>query len=188
LGLAAQRRVLAEAAGRRGWDVVWVEDVSSGKSLKRQGLQRALEMLRAGEIGTLAITKIDRVSRDVGDFARLVAQAKVEGWEIVVVLEPFDMTTAIGRYLANIMAANAQLERELIGERTVAALRERRAAGVVLGRPRKVPGDTVQRIEELARGGLGVAQIARVLTAEGFATPTGKVGRWRPQSVLPYVA
>src|SRR5690349_8597635 len=100
-GLKAQRRAIQGEADRRGWTVEWIEDTSSGKSLRRKGIQQALAKLCSGEVGTLVITKIDRVSRSIADFAKLVDKAKAEDWEIVVVLEPFDMSTAVGRYLAN---------------------------------------------------------------------------------------
>ena len=170
-GLAAQRRAIQGEAERRGWTVEWIEDVASGKSLRRKGIQHALDLLGTGAAEALVASKLDRISRSVLDFARLVEQAKAEGWQIVLVEGGFDMTTPHGRAMATVMAAFAELERELIGERTKAALRERRAEGVQLGRPRSVASETVARIRALADGGLGNSEIARQLGAEGVPAP-----------------
>jgi DNA invertase Pin-like site-specific DNA recombinase len=83
--------------------------------------------------------------------------------------------------MANVLASFAQFERRLIGQRTKDALAVKRAQGVVLGRPREIGTETVERIEELSRSGLTVAAIARRLNEEGVPTPRN--GRWHSPGV-----
>lgn len=184
-GLAAQRRALEEEAARRGWTLVETfEDAgASGKSLSgRAGLQAALEVVEAGRADALAVAKLDRLSRSVVDFAGLVARAQHRGWALVALDLGLDMTTPAGGLVANVMASVAEWERRVIAERTRAALAERRAAGVQLGRPRAMSSESVARVRELAALGLSSAEIARRLNREAVPTPTGR-GRWHPPGV-----
>ena len=149
-GLAAQHAAITAEAARRGWQLVRVfEDAgASGKSLSgRPGLMAALEAVEAGEAAALVVSKLDRLSRSVSDFAGLVASAQRRGWALVALDLGLDMTTPAGGLVANVMASVAEWERRVIGERTAAALAARRAQGVRLGRPRELDDQTVQRIQ-----------------------------------------
>lgn len=79
--------------------------------------------------------------------------------------------------MAGVLAVFAQLERRLIGERTLAALAVERSEGVVLGRPRDLDEHVANRI--VRRGSLSA--IARALTDEGVRTARG--GKWHPATV-----
>ena len=141
----------------------------------------ALEAVERGEAHALVVSKLDRLSRSVVDFAGLVARAQRRGWALVALDLGLDMTTPVGGLVANVMASVAEWERRVIGERTAAALAVRRAAGVRLGRPREVDERAVARIYQLHRSGCRVAEIARILNREGIATPRN--GRWHPPGV-----
>jgi len=84
--------------------------------------------------------------------------------------------------LANVLASFAQFERRLIGQRTVEALRAKRAAGVRLGRPRALPSDVRERIARARRDGATYATIADTLNQDGVPTAHG-AARWRPSTV-----
>jgi DNA invertase Pin-like site-specific DNA recombinase len=72
-GIAAQRASIAATAEQRGWDVEWIEDAGrSGKDINRPGITRALSILRASEAEALVVSKLDRLSRSLADFARLL--------------------------------------------------------------------------------------------------------------------
>jgi DNA invertase Pin-like site-specific DNA recombinase len=92
-----------------------------------------------------------------------------------------DFSTAAGEAMANMTAVFAQLERRLIGERTRAALAEKRAQGVRLGRPRLLSDEVVGRIVDERAAGATLQAIADGLHAEAVATAQG--GRWRPGTV-----
>lgn len=185
-GLAAQRAAIAAEATRRGWsidDLEFVEDAGfSAKNLRRPGLSDALDRLKAGEASILLVTKMDRLSRSLLDFAGIMQRAQREGWALVALDSPADLTTPSGEAMAGVMAVFAQLERRLIGERTKAALAQRRAAGVKLGRPRRLPVEVVERIVQARIEKVSYRAIADALTADGVPTAQGGV-RWYASTV-----
>lgn len=182
-GLAAQRSAIAAEAARRGWDVVWEEDAGqSGKSLKRPGITETLRLLKRREASALVVAKLDRLSRSVQDFAGLLALAGKQGWAVVALDLGVDTTTPSGRLVAHVLAAVAEWERDVIGQRTRDALAERKAAGMRLGRERMCSPATVARIVASSEAGLTVAAIAHALDAERVPTPRGG-RRWYPSTV-----
>ena len=177
-GLDAQRAAITAEVERRGWTLVRViEDAGvSGKSLRRVGLAEVLEVVESGDASAIIVSKLDRLSRSVHDFAGLMQRAQRSGWALVALDLGIDTTTPTGGLIANVMASVAEGERRVIGERTAAALAARRAAGVRLGRPREMSDEAVTRIYELHRAGYRVKHIADALNEEGIPTPRG--GRW----------
>jgi DNA invertase Pin-like site-specific DNA recombinase len=93
-----------------------------------------------------------------------------------------DTTTPAGEMMANVLAVLAQFERRLIGQRSREALAQKRAAGVVLGRPRQLPVDVVERIVAERAAGSSYAAIAAGLNAAGVPTVHGGVA-WYPATV-----
>jgi DNA invertase Pin-like site-specific DNA recombinase len=182
-GLDVQRSTIKGELARRGWTALdWLVDAGvSARTLERPALGRALELLAASEADILMVAKMDRLSRSLLDFASLVHRAQAEGWRIAASDAPFDLSTPSGEAMAGVMAVFAQLERRLIGERTRAALAQRRAAGVVLGRPRIVSEEVERRMVSLRRDGLSVRQVGRQLALEGLPAPGG--GAWNPSTV-----
>jgi DNA invertase Pin-like site-specific DNA recombinase len=181
-GVAAQRAAITSEAARRGWDVEFIEDAGhSARSMKRPGLLAALDRLRRGEAGTLVVSKMDRLSRSLLDYAGIMQRAQREGWALVALDSPADLTTPSGEAMAGVMAVFAQLERRLISERTKAALAQRREAGVRLGRQRLVLPEVEARARALRASGLTVRAVGEALAAEGHRGPTG--GVWHPSSL-----
>ena len=182
-GLAAQRAAIAAEAERRGWTVVDViEDAGySAKDLKRPGLGDALMRLKRGDADALAVSKMDRLSRSLLDFAGIMQRAQREGWALVALDSPADLTTPSGEAMAGVMAVFAQLERRLISERTKAALAERKAAGVRLGRERVITHEVEERVRALRADGLSIRAVADALTDEGIVSPGG--GPWQPSTL-----
>lgn len=182
LGLAAQRHAITQAAESRGWEVEWVEDagVSAG-TLDRPGLAHARELLASGAVDGLVVSKLDRLSRSMLDFATVMDEAKKQKWSLVTLDLGVDMTSPSGQLLANVFAAFATFERELIRQRTRDALAQAKARGQRLGRPRLTPDAVVARVLALSAD-LSPVQVAKVLTAEGVATTRGAEA-WRPSSV-----
>jgi DNA invertase Pin-like site-specific DNA recombinase len=183
-GIDAQRAELPRQAELRGWGIVaWCEDLGvSRKDMKRDQLARAVRMVESGEADALVATKIDRVSRSVADFATLVCRANTKGWALVVLDIGLDLTTPMGKFTANVLCAAAELERDLISERTRDGLAAARAKGVMLGGPRSLPDDVAQRITELRQGGATLTGIADRLNEEGVPTARGGA-RWYPATV-----
>lgn len=185
LGLESQREAIEQAADVRGWEVIeWITDTSSGKSLKRPGIQRALELMEDGGPDVLVAAKLDRISRSAIDFLGLVKRAEDHGWQLVLLDPNVDMTDPMGRFTASILASVAQLEREMIGQRTRDALAAAREKGTKLGRPdaRPLSPSTVARIRDEHQRGASLRGIADELNRDGIQTSTGK-GQWYASTV-----
>jgi DNA invertase Pin-like site-specific DNA recombinase len=183
-GLAAQHATLTDEADRKGW--VIVDDLTdaglSGKSMAgRPGLARALELVVTGEADTLAVAKLDRLSRSLHDFAALMAQAREQGWNLVALDLGIDLSTPAGEFMASVMASAAQWERRIIGQRTREALAVKREQGVRLGRPRGLPPEVVRRIVARRAEGVTLQRIADELRADAVCTAQG--GTWSPGTV-----
>lgn len=181
-GLGAQASTIRAACLERGWELAeLITDTESGATVKRPGIARAVAALDAGLADVLMVAKLDRLSRSLRDYSALVERAAKKGWQLVVLDAPVGTDTPMGEAMLGIMAVFAQLERRLIGQRTREALAAKRAAGVVLGRPRSVAPAVVARAKHLRGGGLSYQRIADILAAEGRATATG--GKWHPSTV-----
>ncbi|WP_370248695.1 recombinase family protein [Nocardioides sp.] len=184
LGLGDQRSVIAAEAARRDWvDVEFLSDEGySATNLSRPAIATALDMLGKGQASVLVVSKLDRLSRSLLDFATLMDRARREGWELVVLDLAIDTTVPSGQLMANVMAAFAEYERQLIGARTSAALQQLKAQGKRLGRPRTLPAEVTSRIVAARGEGQALAAIADGLNRDGVATARGGA-RWYPSTV-----
>lgn len=184
LGMKAQRSAIKAEADRRGWTIVaWHEDAGiSAKTLERPGLTAALADVEQGRAAALVVSKLDRLSRSLLDFASLMARSQKAGWSLVALDLGVDTSTPSGEMMASVLATFAQFERRLIGQRTKSALAEKKAAGIVLGRPSGLPTEIVERIVNAHDAGAGWSDIARQLQADEVPTSRDK-GPWYPSSV-----
>lgn len=177
LGLEAQQTSLAAYAAAHGWDLdLYADEGMSGKSLERPALQSALAELDTRRAGVLVVSKLDRLSRSVADFAGLLERAQRRRWSVVAIDLGIDTSTSAGELVANVMASVARWERRVIGERTSAALRAAQARGVHVGRPSTLPATSESRLLELRAAGLSHARIAREMNAEAVPTAHGGTG------------
>lgn len=184
LGLADQRDVIERTAQQRGWtEVEYLSDEGySAKSLARPGITNALQQLAGGRASTLVVSKLDRLSRSLLDFASLMDLASRQGWQLVVLDLAVDTTTPSGKLMANVLASFAEYERQLIGQRTSAALQQKKAAGARLGRPRTLDPVVTARIVSERAAGKSMPAIARGLNDDGV--PTARGGQaWLPGTV-----
>ena len=137
VSLAAQKQKLSLYAELHDLDLVEViEDAGvSAKTIKRPGLQRALEMLANGEADGLAVVKLDRLSRSVKDWNVLIDKhfGEKAGKSLLSVSDSIDTRTAAGRLVLNVLMSVSQWEREAIGERTRDALQHKKSKGERVG-------------------------------------------------------
>lgn len=176
----AQRGRLAAEADRRGWELVAVvEDRCSGSVpvADREAGAYALALVRRGEADAIAAAKTDRLCRSVLDGAGLIQRAQGEGWGLVLLDLDLDTTTPVGRAVAHVMLAFAELERARIAERTREGLAVSGSEGA-----RRVPPAVAARIRREHGGGKSLGAIARDLTADGVPTARGGA-RWYPSTV-----
>jgi DNA invertase Pin-like site-specific DNA recombinase len=177
--MEAQKQRLEEECSRRGWDPVFVCEVESAKNLQRPRLQKVLSDIQAGDV--LISAKLDRLSRSVYDFSSLMADSTKSEWEIVLLEPSVDTTTPHGKFTANIFAAVAELERELISQRTKEALAVLKQKGIKLGSPKQIPDNVEHRIISERASGFTLREIAEGLEMD--QVPTVKGGRWEVSSI-----
>jgi DNA invertase Pin-like site-specific DNA recombinase len=160
----------------------------SGGTLERPALRRLLADIEDGQVDVVVVYKIDRLSRALMDFAKLVEVFDRHGVTFVSVTQAFNTTTSMGRLTLNILLSFAQFEREVIGERIRDKVAASRARGMWMGghvplgydvRDRKLMANeteaaTVRRIFE-GFAELGSAtKLVQVLRSEGVTTKHGR--------------
>ena len=199
ISLEAQRAKLEAYAGIYDLEVVAVVDdaAESAKTLNRPGLQCALAMLRNGNADGLAVVKLDRLTRSVGDWQTLIGDYFGSRSELFSVADSIDTRTAGGRLVLNVLLSVAQWEREATGERTREALRHKIDIGERVGKLRfgfdldqdgctLVPNPGEQEaigwIKALRAEGFTLRQIADALTNRGIATKEGRK-EWKHSTV-----
>jgi DNA invertase Pin-like site-specific DNA recombinase len=126
--------------------------------------------------------KLDRLSRSMLDFAALMATAQKQNWALVALDCAVDTSTPAGEAMAHVLATFGQFERRLIGQRTKEALAAKKAAGVSLGRPPKVPQAVVRRIQRQRARGDSLRKIADDLNEARVPTAQGGV-KWYAATV-----
>ena len=103
-----------------GWQLIKTEYDDggySGGTMKRPGLLRIMADIEAGKIDVVVVYKVDRLSRSLHDFAKMVEVFDRHGVSFVSVTQQFNTTTSMGRLTLNVLLSFAQFEREVTGER-----------------------------------------------------------------------
>jgi len=144
-----QLRELREHAQRRGWEISneYVDEGISGAKDRRPALDRLMVDAHRRKFDVVAVWKFDRFARSVTHLLRALDTFRVLGVDFVSLSEALDTATPAGRMTFTVLGAVAELERSLIAERVKAGIRNARARGVRLGRP-KVVADvaTIRRL------------------------------------------
>ena len=119
-----------------GWRLVPYDDGGlSGASLDRAALQALLAEVRARRIDVVVVYKVDRLTRSLADFAKLIEIFDAHATCFVSVTQSFNTTTSIGRLTLNILLSFAQFEREVIGERVRDKIAASKRKGIWVGGP-----------------------------------------------------
>jgi DNA invertase Pin-like site-specific DNA recombinase len=103
-----------------GWRLIpsrYDDGAFSGASLDRPALQDLLAEVRSGKIDVILVYKVDRLTRSLADFAKLVELFERHSVSFVSVTQSFNTTSSMGRLTLNVLLSFAQFEREMIGER-----------------------------------------------------------------------
>jgi DNA invertase Pin-like site-specific DNA recombinase len=149
------------------------EDEASGTKTKRPGLEKALEHLRDGD--TLVVWKLDRLGRSLKDLITLVSDLNDRGVNFRSLTDSIDTNTSSGRFFFHVMASLAEMERELIVERTKAGLAAAKKMGRVGGRKRKMTDSKIESAKKLLESGMLPKDVANNL---GISIAT--LYRWIP--------
>jgi len=178
------------------------DDGISGKTLDRPALRELVQRCERGEVGHVVVVKLDRLTRRTRDLLALVDDLFLaRKIELHSVSESLDTSTPHGRFVLTLFGGLAQMERELIGERTRSALEYKRQQGQPTSHPPygfksngsratmvPVPRELVivRRILRAWRLGQSYRTIAGKLTADGVPTKQG--GQWHHSTVAKVVA
>jgi DNA invertase Pin-like site-specific DNA recombinase len=199
VSLDAQRARITAYATAKALDLteVLVDEGLSGKDLKRPALEALLERCRRGEVGHVIVWKLDRLTRRTRHLLSLVEDLFLaRKIELHSVSESLDTSTPHGRFVLTLFGGLAQMERELIAERTRGALAWKRENGLPTSHPPlgfrpngkrhhmiAVPEELaiVRRILDLSRAGKSSHAIAAKLNQDGVPSKHG--ARWHHTTV-----
>jgi DNA invertase Pin-like site-specific DNA recombinase len=161
--VSMQTRDLEQFAQARGWRLVdsYLDLGISGSKDKRPQLDRLMADAHKRRFDIVIVLRFDRFARSVSHLLRALETFNALGIAFVSLSENVDTTTPTGKMIFTVLGAVAELERSLIAERVRAGLRNARAKGKRLGRPRK--SFDSGRVEALRSQGLGWRAVAKQL-------------------------
>jgi len=194
--LDAQTKRLQAYCKVRGWEVadVYRDEGFSGTNTGRPEYQRMLDEMDCWDL--LLVLKMDRIHRNSVNFAAMMDTLKHNQKEFISLMEQFDTTTAMGRFVMDIVQRIAQLESEQIGERVKVGMTQKAAAGegpMGFGQPYgyvyangvltviDAEADIVRRIFSLYCKGKSMETIAVTLNNASIPSKTG--GSWSRQAI-----
>ncbi|MBN4046493.1 recombinase family protein [bacterium AH-315-P15] len=137
--LDAQREACAayiQSQRHEGWSILletFDDGGFSGGTMERPGLQALLEKIKSGTIDVVVVYKIDRLTRSLFDFAKIVETFDEHQVSFVSVTQAFNTTTSMGRLTLNVLLSFAQFEREVTGERIRDKIAASKAKGMWMG-------------------------------------------------------
>ena len=143
------------------------QEKATGKFRERPELTACLRSMRKGD--TLVVWKLDRLGRSMRHLVVLVEELRDRGINFRSLTDSIDTSTPMGRFFFHVMGALAEMERELIVERTRAGLAAARAEGRIGGRRPKFSQDEWAQMGRLIEGGMDRKQVALIFDA-GIST------------------
>ncbi|HFQ9322334.1 TPA: recombinase family protein [Escherichia coli] len=144
------------------------EDKMTGTKAKRPGLSKLLRTLKPGD--TVVVWKLDRLGRSLINLADLLQKFKQMNVEFLSITEGINTKTSMGRFTFHIMSALAEMEREIIIERTCAGLAAARKKGRIGGRPPKRSSEEWEQMGRLIQSGKATRQQVAIIYDVGIST------------------
>lgn len=169
------------------------DEAKSGKQFNnRPGIQKIIQMVEEKQIENLIVYSISRIGRNASETLNFINLLKKKNIILHSITESADGSTPYGRYIIGIIALNAQLESELIGERTKSILSNKKSKNSVYCRSltgfdningQLVPNEEMNLIRKVFHlsTSAGAHKISTILTNEGFTSKTGK--KLHPSSI-----
>jgi DNA invertase Pin-like site-specific DNA recombinase len=144
-------------------DVRWFIDKSSGKNLDRPAFSELQQAVFDGEIDTVVVWKIDRLSRTLRDGIAVLANWLEHDVRVIAVTQRFDFNGAVGRMVGALLLSVAEMEQEIRQERLAVGIAAAKGRGAYSGRKRGTYKAQPKRVLELRRQGLKDSEIANAL-------------------------
>jgi site-specific DNA recombinase len=169
-------------------DEIIVDAGESARSLQRPGMERLMALVVSGQVKTVLIANLSRLTRSVSDLALLLERFRKHDVALMSVQESLDTASASGRLVLNILTAVSQWEREILSERTKDAMMQMKLNGERVGtvpfgfrlaedKKHIVPEPEEQRVVltvlRLRNEGRSLRSIASALNAKGYTTRRG---------------
>ena len=191
-----------KSQAHEGWKLVrerYDDGGFSGGSMERPALQKLLDDVRARKIDVIVVYKVDRLTRSLADFAKLVELFDAHGVSFISVTQAFNTTTSMGRLTLNMLLSFAQFEREITGERIRDKVAASKRKGIWMGgavplgyrvenRALHVVEDEAKFVRALFRRYLEVGSVVRLKTAldaENLRSPVRMSGTGRRTGGVP---
>ncbi len=200
--ISAQLERLRAYCKSRGWEIFkeYVDDGYSGRTTKRPAYKKMLEEIDSWDV--LLVLKMDRIHRNSRNFMEMMDLLRKKGKEFVSMMESLDTSTAIGRFVVDIIQRIAQLESEQIGERVYIGMEQKaktpseKLENPYLGSPEpfgyryengmlitvEEEANVVKRIFKMYLDGYSANKIAEILNSKNIKTKKGK--KWHRKTVL----
>jgi DNA invertase Pin-like site-specific DNA recombinase len=157
-GIASQEAAIASyLAGQGIEEATYYRDRLSGKDLNRPAFEAMQKAIAAGEVRTIIVWKLDRISRNLRDGVNVLTDWLDKNVRVVAIAQQIDFSGAIGKMLAAVLLGLAELERDNLRENTRRGLNAARERGVKLGKPIRIDAASVC---ELRATGLSTVDIA----------------------------
>jgi len=171
-----------------GWTLIptaYDDGGFSGGNVERPALRRLIQDIEAGKVNVIVVYKVDRLTRSLADFAKLVDLFDAKGVSFVSVTQQFNTTTSMGRLTLNVLLSFAQFEREVTGERIRDKIAASKRKGLWMGgivpvgyrakgrtlEPDEEQAPRVRAIYELYLQLSSVTELGEVLLSRGWLTP-----------------
>ena len=158
-----RREIERYLAGHGLTDVQWFTDKKSGDSLDRPAFKRMQAAIFNGEVKTVVVWKLDRLSRNLRDGVNILADWCAKGIRFVSVTQNIEFDGAVGQMLAGVFLGIAQMEQETRRERQAIGIANAKAKGVYIGRKAGSTKAKPERAKRLKEQGATVEEIAAAL-------------------------
>ena len=152
-------------------------DYQSGRSMDRPRLKAALMLMQGRPGWTLVVYKLDRLGRNTAGLVELMHRFDKNKWNLVSLTEQLDTRSPMGRMVFTLMAAFAQLESDLISERTKAGIARRKEKGEQVGR---LPKLTLEQLEAIEKALLRDATKSIQNIADDYGVSASLIQKWFP--------
>lgn len=161
---AGQRAAIKRwLAGNQISDVRWFEDKASGDNTERPAFQELQEAIFNGELQTVVVWKLDRLSRSLRDGINVLADWCDRGLRVVSVTQQIDFNGTLGKMLAAVLLGVAEMEQETRRERQAVGIEAAKKRGVYKGRKAQTFKARPERARTLREQGLKDPEIAKAL-------------------------
>lgn len=159
-GIRSQERAIEQYLEGHGLEAVWYRDRLSGKDTNRPDFEKLQRDIFNGKVNTVVCWKLDRLSRSMRDGINILCDWIEKDVRVVSVSQQLDFSGTVGRMVASVLFAVAEMERENLRENTKRGLAAARAKGVKLGRRPTIKADGVVM---LLRDGMTITAISERL-------------------------